>query len=236
MLAECSARGWGFRPCPTRRARDRRGRPLDLIEADDAAAPYKRMHRAQVGVLLAREASVRADPSTRWTSENDVVAIQRYVRYKAFFARIDLGRFEETYPQQLAQFEQWCGETACEGIADPRCFPLHVFSPSVDQVDLGSGCGRQRFLETYGPGPPQTHRRRLRWRRGPNHGRDRLHVAGLELPRGFHWDVAREGPHGGAIRVVTAREVWEVKRGGYLNIYPDAYIRGGRESRRVWPR
>jgi|CZKU01.1.fsa_nt_gi hypothetical protein len=53
------------------------------------------------------------------------------------------------------------------------------------------------------------------------HGTERLVIAGLGLPAGFHWDVQnRNAP----TYVHTPLETWKVMT--YVNVAPDAHVRG----------
>jgi hypothetical protein len=56
-------------------------------------------------------------------------------------------------------------------------------------------------------------------------------VAGCLLSKGFHWDV--EAPRGGAM-LCSSDSVWKVQGQGYVNVYPDGVIRGGKRSARQW--
>ena len=65
------------------------------------------------------------------------------------------------------------------------------------------------------------------------HGREILHVAMRELAQGFHWDVSHSASNA---RLGNSSETWRVNKGGYVNVYPNGHIRGGKGSRKVYPR
>jgi hypothetical protein len=113
-----------------------------------------------------------------------------------------------------------------------------VFRVDQDWTALSEEHGRDAFHARHGPARSRLDGDTKRWARadhGAYHGRERLTVAGLELLAGMHWDVTNER---GRAQLTTANEIWTVPRGprGYVNVYPDAYVRPGVRStaRRVW--
>ena len=61
------------------------------------------------------------------------------------------------------------------------------------------------------------------------HGRDVLTIAGRALVAGYHWDVSS----GRKTTISNTFGVWEIKPDGYVNVYPNAHIRGSKKARRV---
>lgn len=234
LRQECTDRGWRFQPRTIHRIRNDHGRPRELIDPEDAAALYRRMHRARVAVFIVGKAFVQSDPGRAQIRERDLLLADIFARHKAFLARVDLGRFRAQCAAELESFGNWCATVECEDERDPRCLPLHIFDASRDHPSLKTVEGRQQFAEMYGKGRRRTDRGGMQWIRGARHGRDTLHVAGYELTRGFHWDVSPAG-RARTVRISTADEVWEVRRGGHINIFPDGYVRGSRTAKRVWP-
>ncbi len=168
------------------------------------------------------------------------LACSHFVQHKAF----NIGQFhikraqdrETLSPREAIRFDafaKWDGISDCEGLDDGRLLPLHAFDPGRDWSNLGEPAGRELFDRTFGK--PRVDRKSLSWNRAqpPLHGREELTVALFRLPRGFHWDVhlARHGVK----TVITHHEVWQVSAQGYINVYPDAFVRIGDHSRRVWP-
>lgn len=92
---------------------------------------------------------------------------------------------------------------------------------------LATKLGRDRFDEEHG-GNTRTDIRGLVWVHGALHGRfaDTLTVAGFGLPTGFHWDVQANQE----IELWTPTEGWRIRK--YVNISPDAHIRGKEPSAR----
>ncbi len=232
--SECKARGWP--PLTLRRttiARSREGRPLGLISSEDATNLYKRIHRVRVGVWQIGKAHVPTKPQPR-SAANDFVRLSRFVMHKAFHSTISQDDFDSQWSSSLTAFQKWLSGTWCESEGDPRCLPLHVFKTDFGINNLSSEKGRSVFVDIHGPQSSRVDRKQLHWDRpqGAYHGGDTLHVAGYDLVRGFHWDVSNEAAKQ---RVTTTSDIWEIRRKGYVNIYPDAYIRGGRLSKRITP-
>ena len=229
--SECEVRGWSLAPPrPTRRTRSSEGRPLVLIKNEDATNLYKRIHRVRVGVWQIGKAHVPIKPQPRPTA-NDYVQLSRFIRHKAFHATVS---DKSHWYSSLTEFDKWLNGIWCDNEGDPRCLPFHTFETDFETKNLTSQEGRSTFSETHGPQSSRVDHNQLRWDRpqGSYHGRDTLHIAGYELVRGFHWDVSSEM---GKQRVTTTSDVWEIRRKGYVNVYPDAHIREGRLSKRITP-
>ena len=227
--SECEVRGWSLAPPrPTRRTRSSEGRPLVLIKNEDATNLYRRIHRVRVGVWQIGKAHVPIKPQPRPTA-NDYVQLSRFIRHKAFHARIPQNDVDSQWSSSLTAFGRWLDGTWCDGEGDPRYLPLHVFETDW----LSSAEGRSAFAQMHGPQSSRVDLRQLRWKRpqGAYHGSESLHVAGYDLVRGFHWDVLNEGAKRNVATI--SGKTWEIPRNGYVNVYPDAHIRGSRISKRL---
>ena len=229
--SECAARRWSLTPPrQTRRVQTPEGRPLGLIASRDAINLYRRAHRARVGVFQIGDAHVPIKPHPRSTVR-DYVRLRGFVRHKAFHVRIPQNAVDSQWSSSLATFQRWLDGTWCDGEGDPRCLPFHVFETDFETSRLSSAEDRSAFEQMHGPQSSRVDDRQLRWARPPgaHHGRETLHVSGYGLIRGFHWDVSSERGKS----VTTISGTWEIHRGGHVNVYPDAYIREGRSSRRI---
>ena len=230
---ECAARRWSLTPPrQTRRAQTHEGRPLGLITSRDAINLYKRAHRARVGVFQIGDAHVPIKPQPRPTVR-DYVQLRGFVKHKAFHARIPQNDVDSQWSSSLTAFGRWLDGTWCDGEGDPRCLPLHVFETDFETDRLSSAEGRSAFAQMHGPQSSRVDLRQLRWKRpqGAYHGSESLHVAGYDLVRGFHWDVLNEGAKRNVATI--SGKTWEIPRNGYVNVYPDAHIRGSRISKRL---
>lgn len=211
-------------------------RRAELLRPKDAAGLYRELHRTPTLVLAFAAAMVRRDPSRDPPVRRAALRLEEFVAYKAPFALL---RGHDDPPRIFAEFETWLDEVHCDGDADPRVLPLHVFSVGPRRPDLADSGGAAEFREQYGPASSRRDAAGIDWRRADPralHGGEALDVAGRSLPAGFHWDVSRRR---GSIRLTTAEEVWKLAgRGAYLNVYPDAHVRPpkDRRVRRVWPR
>ena len=56
-------------------------------------------------------------------------------------------------------------------------------------------------------------------------------IAGRNLVRGFHWDVSASRE----FKISTTSGIWQVRKNGYINVYPDAHIRRTKSSKRLHP-
>ena len=195
------------------------GRPLQLVTATDAVNLYRRSHRAKVAVFFAGKPLVPLSPDARAVRLGQSMALASFVRYKAHARRLPAEPTDVSH--HLDSCEASCGQMSCEDGHDPRCLPFHVFT--TRRIDLDERQQRRRFDDFHGAGARRRDGRDLRWRLDPAnfHGRDRLHVAGCELPPGFHWDVTASG---GPKMITTATERWQVSQ--YINVAPDAHLRG----------
>ena len=214
---ECRNRSWQMQE-KVSRVRRVNGRPLQLVTAIDAVNLYRRSHRVRVAVFFTGKPFVPLSPDARAVRYRQSLA--SFVRYKAHARQLPVEPTDVSH--HLDSFEESCGEMGCEGINDPRCLPFHVFTTQC--ADLDEQQQRRRFSEVHGAGARRRDGRDLTWRLDQAfHGRDKLHVAGFELPPGFHWDVSvSDSPK----TITTATERWWVSQ--YINVAPDAHLRGRR--------
>ena len=229
---ECRARGWHFNRISTKIMRPE-GRYVGAITPRDATTLYRSAHRARVGVwqICYAHAPIRPAPSKNW---NHYMTLGRFLRYKAFHFNVGKRKFADVWPSSLISFQEWLKRVDCEGQSDPRCLPFHIFGSGVPVDDLATGEGRYAFANKHGSSAARLDDNHLRWKspRGSLHGRERLQVSGRDLEKGFHWDVdSRKKSH----TVTSTAERWKIQRGGYLNIYPDGYIREGKLAKRLYP-
>jgi len=196
-----------------------------LVRSEDAQKLYRDMHRARVAVLsvqapagvgpqLMTRPRMRGKP-IRW---KEAYSLRLLCRNKAFFRRL---RWDRDSQDWAPLFAQWSDRVGCDGTSDPRCLPLHVFGCEHGwSRRLLQSPGREQFDEEFGTGFKREDRRARAWLRATaDHGRETLHVAGLRLPRGFHWDVQAED-----VELWTPDEGWRIRQ--YLNVFPDAGVIG----------
>lgn len=226
----CESENWRFHARRIHRERAPRGRPLARILNEDATNLYKRLHRARVGVWQIGDARAPTVPQPR-SDIKDYVSLADFVRHKAFHARLPRKGFEESWRESLSEFRQWLSVMGCENEADPRCLPFHVFDTRFDIDRLASADGRSRFASEHGSQSLRTDAKGRHWKRpsGPGHGREILNVSGRELAQGFHWDVSTGSSN---FKLATSSETWIIRKGGYINVYPDAHVRCGKGSRK----
>jgi hypothetical protein len=164
--------------------------------------------------------------------------LERFAEYKTLYfeANTTDADFEENAREIDSQVAALLAASLPD--TDPRALPFVPFDLGThtdENLHLNAEDGRKAFETTFGSPRHRRDTKAVSWRLDPRayHGRDVLLVRGRSLPAGFHWDV--EAPRGGA-HVMTATEVWHVKRDQYINVYPDMYVRTTRDGgRRIWP-
>lgn len=210
--------------------------PVQFLEPTDAHELYRLVHRWRVLLLSFTSIYVRKDPRRQPVERRAALELGTFVEHKAEF---ELVRSRAALEAVFEGFHNVGSGLSCTGDDDPRCLPLHVFS--VDRVwsALSEQHGRDVFADLHGPARSRVDRDKKRWARAGRrayHGGDALTVSGQDLLPGMHWDVTTER---GPVQLATSSQVWEVPRGaqGYVNVYPDAYVRSTNRSRarRVWP-
>jgi len=103
-------------------------------------------------------------------------------------------------------------------------------------LNLDTEEGRLAFDGVHGPARSRRDAQDVFWNLDPRayHGGDSLLIRGASLPTGCHWDVEIKR---GSAHVFMAAEVWKLKQGQYLNVYPDMHSRTTRQgARKVWPK
>jgi hypothetical protein len=194
-----------------------------LIPANDAAGLYRGIHRARTAVISFCGAKVLLDIGELPTNKG-CMALEKFVQYKCSYKLV-------TRPEEvdgaLSDALSWMEETNCEGPHDPRCLPASIFETNSD-YRLEAHEERRKFIDDHTPFRKSgvlTDVRGRSWQVGPNHTLDLLHVAGQTLPIGFHWDVQAGNK---SSKIATGWETWHLPGRGYINIHPDAHIRGAK--------
>lgn len=228
---ECNARGWTLRLRKTSSISSKDGRPLNPITPQDATNLYKRIHRARVGVWQVGDADVPIRPEPKSITRH-FVNLRHFLEHKAFHARLPPGDYNDLWSTSLADFDQWLDRVACEGEGDPRCLPFHVFKTEFPTSDLATQDGRSAFAAEHGSQSRRIDGNQLHWDRpsGAFHGRAVLQVAGRDLVQGFHWDVSSRT---NVRRITTTAGAWKIRPNGYVNVYPDQYVRLGNRASRL---
>lgn len=230
---KCIDRGWTYVERPTSRFKLPNGRSIRRVTPEDATNLYRSIHTRRMGVWQVNDVDVPIRPNPENNSRH-YVPLSRFVRYKAFHCRIDPNRFSEQWADSAIDFRSWIQEMGCGGEADPRCLPFHVFETDLGKYDLGTPDGRQRFELDHRWRNSRRDDNRLRWKRPPAqqmHGQPILQVAGHYLVQGFHWDVSSQRK---SWTVANTSEIWKIKRNGYVNISPNAHIRGSKNASRIF--
>lgn len=210
-----------------------------LLHYHQATELYIRLHFRNIGIVQVDETHVPVTPNPR-NSLRYFLPLQQFFRYKALHRRINIGVSADQEAERVAvDLEDWIAQSnKCEGENDPRCLPFHVFSANPKHYDLDAPSGRRRFNQDHGPQGSRRDIKGLQWDRTnarDMHGRQALRVAGRQLIRGFHWDVSIGSRATGPTEVSNTAEIWRVEEEGYVNIYPDAEFRSGRNSTRIYP-
>ena len=232
IKARCSDSGWGYRELSTTRIVLSEGRPIRKITPEDATNLYRSVHTRRIGILQVDVVDAPVIPNPRNVPKH-YLQLHRFIRYKAFHRRIDPKKLPEEWTEFVRLFGAWIETTECLGESDPRCLPFHVFVADNDQYDLSNGDDRRRFEVDHGRQSSRRDDRDRLWKRPPPqqmHGQPILQVAGRELTQGFHWDVNSQGK----CTISNTWERWEVRRNGYVNVYPNAHIRGSPTSKRLF--
>ena len=212
---------------------DERERPLWLLTPKDANDVYAAAHQDRVCIATFRASFVRRDPSTTPARRRDLIELPSYIRYKAFCGLVrgkpDVGRFFD-------DFAEWAAATVCEGHADPRALPFHVFDTEVEWIELNDSSSRTDFDRHHRHQGARRDDNDRRWAAADPrsyHALPPLLIRGTALTPGFHWDVSHDDT-----RLLTSHEIWKLKgEGAYANVYPNGYVRSAAgKAKRVWPR
>ncbi len=202
------------------------GRTLQVMEPQDAGDLYRLMHRHPTVVIQIGQPTVRLNP---WAepAERNVISLERFVRYKAFFKRLGREGSKIDIPNFLNGFQDWRQSCTCDGERDARCIPLHVFNPNLEWKELHNVEGVRAFEFCHGKAGSRVDYQNREWNPPTALHGQQITVAGATLRSGFHWDVV--SPHGDG-RLCTSTEIWRFSRGSYCNVYPDAAVRRGQRK------
>lgn len=207
------------------------GRRAQVLPRIDAERLYAQLHRCPVAVLFCFDLQVRTRPYED-VRVKDLVRISRFCMYKAFTMNLNGNQAFEW----ADRFDSWMRATRSEGTGDPRVPPFHIFgsqSTSEELNVLDRPDERRLFRHRHYRNAAWIDADDRRWvaaESGARHGREPQFIGGTELPLGFHWDVRKDN----AIKVFTPVAVWRVRRGGYINVYPDGHVRHGTGCRLDW--
>jgi hypothetical protein len=197
-----------------------------LIPAKDVAGLYRGAHRARAAVISFCGAKVLLDIG-ELPSNKGCMALEKFIGSKCSY--ILISRPEEV-DRALAKSLSWMEEIDCDGPHDPRCLPSAIFETNR-YSELTTEQGRKRFIDYHaslGRGNSLTDARDRCWQVGPCHTLDLIQVAGCTLPIGFHWDVQASSK---SSKIATGWETWRLPGRGYINVHPDAHIRGNKANR-----
>lgn len=233
------ARGWTLHEHETSFERPA-GRPMFMVSAKDAYNLYRRLHHAKVGVLSLGDTFVCLEPRR---SAVPNLALWQFVRHKAYWmgavgwqaGQTGLPNRDAPQPATLDAFDTWAWPPACDGPTDPRILCMFVFLGTSSFGNLADKDKRVEFNARFGTRTRIDPRQR-RWEQAQHlHAPLRLEtLAPCQIGDGFHWDVA-PSQHS-AREIANTLEVWRIAEGGYVNVYPNAYLRGTRpHARRIWP-
>jgi hypothetical protein len=220
-------RGWAVREQPFGVVRNGRGRPNMLLRQSAAVGLYRSVHRKRVGILDLSpddrpEVCTHPVPATA-IGRRFYRSVAEYTQYKALYLPVR-GVDDAAVSAALGEIERWVGEVHCGDCHDPRCLPFHLFE--ADHRRLDDADERDRFNARYG-GASRVDDANRSWKLNPRdfhavQDQDRLHVAGCDLPLGYHWDVeSREAD----FQLCSPEKVVSVRRYAHVNVYPDGTMR-----------
>lgn len=208
------------------------GRGAHGLTPSDAHRLYRTLHHGPVVVCATANVFVRRDPSREVSSEGDLWPLASFVGHKGCHLLVS----EESSVGSLdSEFRAWQDRLGQVGLGDARALPMHIFDPDEAWLGLPGAEAKSTFRTRFGVPSRRVDDQRRDWTpASAAHGREAEYVVGTVFPSGTHWDVA----FGRAGSLVRADGVWVVPKGGYLNVYPGAGVRGGRSgtptAKRVW--
>ena len=228
IIRAADVRAWSKRIVRQTPLVDAAGKPVCLLDSEEARKLYIRAHGARLAVWTTTDVWVQLNPTRYRLDKRYLISLSRLLRYKAFVSRVSLANFESV----LADYGSWMTRVECDHERDPRVLPLHTFCPSADWTELAEIEGRALFAEKHGGPSKRTCEQRFHWTPdlGRDGGREPQQVAGRDLSVGYHWDVSHEQWGG---QLLTLTDVWKVRRTEHLNVYPNGHVRGGENSRIV---
>lgn len=226
-----AAREWAeshgvkFTPLEASMVKGRAGGSLRVLGPTGAKGIYTGAHREMTSVITLGSVRVPLDPTDRPTRRNSLL-VSDYLANKAHNRVVS--RSEEAQAA-LEEAGEWMSGTHCDGADDPRCLPRMMF-PSACPTHLPQHEQRQDFRKQHrvrGSSTWVDGEGRIWDHAGPPHTLDAVHVGGVCLPLGMHWDVNSSR----RFEVANGWEKWVVRREGYINVHPDGYLRGQRAVR-----
>ena len=208
-------------------------RKVNVLRPDHASGVYSDLHRTRVLVLAFTAVLVRRDPSRDPPVRRAALTLEQFVAYKGTYGLI---RGNSSVDESFDRFKAWRAQADCTGERDPRVLPLHVFDGDTVDLDLNTSAGAAAFRRQFGPPRRRIDAGRKIWTRAERrayHGFVELEVAGVGFTPGMHWDVGSTRQ----ARLLTSHQVWKLRgKRSYLNVYPNEYVRAGRDAMRVWPK
>jgi hypothetical protein len=213
------------------------GALLPLIKPEDAKWIYTALHRYDVALLTLRAAYVRRDPSMDPARDRQLVSLEKFVRYKAYFGMIRTTKDIEIH---LEKFQVQRESVNCDGVDDPRTLPFHIFYCFNDWPELDLKSQQEKFIKEHGHSAHRHDCSGLSWQKpkgqAARHGGPALRVARRMLEQGFHWDVSGRQSQ----KIYSTDAVWVLKhKNSYINIYPNGYLRAPSKKYgtiRLWPK
>lgn len=225
-------RGWNCVSAPYLEMKADGGRRYPVLKRMDATKIYCDIHQGPVAVIFEEMCYVRVRPDILVIKPRNMQKISRFCRYKSF--TYDLGNRRSDW---LPEFDAWMKslkqpQSTLDGRSDARILPLHIFA-NQGEYDLSSASGRKELKSCHSIRGSSDLRDGVgrRWQLGA-HGTDVLHVLGQALEPGLHWDVQSSGNR---TEIASTSTVWELRREGYANVYPNAHIRKGQKMKCGWP-
>jgi hypothetical protein len=209
-------------------------RPILLLRPLDAKHLYESLHRDRVLVLAFNTVWVRRNPSRDPPARRSALKVETFVAYKSVYGTVLDARSIEAH---FGRYAAWARAVACSGDNDPRALPLHVFETTRVWSSLEDPAVAREFSKRFGSPPQRRDDGGKTWTRptpGAFHGGGVLTVAGRALSQGMHWDVDTDRR---TATLHATHEVWQLpRRGGYVNVHPNAYVRRSARSRArlVW--
>lgn len=195
---------------------------LGGLEAENL---YRLLHRCDAAVVqVGAPARVLLNPAQRAMREN-TIPLEKFICGKAAFGVVN-GRCGPA--DALRGLVESRAILGCTGERDPRCLPMFVFDPWCECEDLTPGATK-KFEAAHGPPRRRVDDKNRAWEPSVRaaHGREALTVCGYHLRPGFHWDVQASRNQS---ELSTVSEIWKLPGSSYVNVYPDAYVRGGQSG------
>ncbi len=197
----------------------------ELLKGRDAYDLYRRLHKARVLVITSHCILLSVKPGA--SSHRYLVSLDEFVKYKAILRECQaIPTTAEFFDGAVRELES----ITADDLDDPRSLPLHLMSPQIP-TGLGTGAGRRAFNSQSGsPGERSCDGWRWKRDRHAQHGREQLTIGSTRLEAGAHWDVSQV-KRGSRREFPAVIKTWLIERKGYINVYPDGFIRQGKLCR-----